>query len=316
MHKVILAGVLVFICGCSNASSGGSPSGCACPAGYTVLSCSGGQSECASVVEGGGAEAGADAGASADAGEAILDAMAMPDNTVTPVTDGSSGDGEAIAEAGDAGQEAGLPCGDINENCCWGNLCHSAGLWCIYSDYYGVPRCVDSSTASGVGLPECGQSGEQCCPLSEGGNCSSGYQCYTWAMPDAGYPTVSSQCEPSSGCTLAGASESTTSICSTYYGSPATGAAFNCYGGSVPSGTACRQIDEGAGLGATPGPEPWCCQSSPTCTVAGRVLADCADGGSEQICSFDAEPPSAAHCAASTYSPTYGSATIADYCCN
>ncbi len=304
MRIVIFAGALWCLVGCGNTASDGNPSACSCPVGYTVLSCSGGKSECLSPEAGEAMDAGTDV-----QGGSIADARRPADARDEAPADGSSGDGDAMQ--GDGGA-----CGDINENCCWGNACNSAGLWCVYSAYYGVPRCVDSATATGARLSACGQPGDQCCPTSEGSNCSGSYYCYVWQVPDGGYPTTSSQCEPSSGCTLAAANESLPSICSTYYGSPTSGAAFDCYGGSAPTGSSCRQIDEGAGLGATPGPESWCCQSHPACAVDSQVLTDCAGSGSEQMCTFGAVPGSSANCVASTYSPSYATATLTDFCCN
>jgi hypothetical protein len=298
-----------LLSGCAGTQPTGSRSDCSCPVGYTVLSCVGGNSECVSagVVDSG--DKLSDVGASSDA----MGALDAPEETLI---DALPADSTPIQDAGGEAAESGS-CGDIDENCCWGNVCNKAGLWCVYSAYYAAPRCVDSSTVPSGRLSECGGLDAQCCPMSEGINCSAGYQCYIWQVPDAGYPTASSQCEPSSGCNPAGATESLTSLCSTYYGSPNVGSAFYCYGGSTPTGSnSCRQIDEGAGLNATSGPEYWCCGSSPTCAANAEVLADCATSKSEQTCSFGAIPSSTVSCVASTYTPTYGTATITDYCCN
>ncbi|MGH7434394.1 MAG: hypothetical protein ACRENE_01835 [Polyangiaceae bacterium] len=245
-----------------------------------------------------------DAGPPIEGGaDSSVEAAASDANGPPAVLDATSVDAppDGAADGAEAG-EAAAPCGDINENCCWGNVCGSSGLSCVYSTYYGAPRCVDTSTASGGALTPCGALNDQCCPSSEGAECSSGYQCYIWQTPDSGYPTASSQCEPSTGCGAAGSQGD--SLCSTYYGSPATGAAFVCYGGSTPTGSNCRQVDEGTGLGAVPGPENWCCQSHPTCIVRASVGGDCVGSGSEQVCTFGAMP-SSSNCAASMYSPTY-----------
>jgi hypothetical protein len=213
--------------------------------------------------EGGSGDSGADS-ADAAPGDASIDAAGgdarPPDGSTDAQNDAAS------ADAGDAG-----PCGLLDASCCPGSSCNGAAICDL-----GVCRI-------------CGDPGEACCQLADGGTfcpgggCCSGGACVA-SGENTGAATVCSNgasvpcgadnqhCCQQNGCSNPDSCCGNGSVCNP---SMVDGGAVACPGTSgCYSGHFCNSVGAACGGAGEP-----CCLGSPGCAASGLACDPWADGG-------------------------------------